>query len=269
MSGLEVSCACENEHSLCWCQNATSCCRSWALLQFGTLTIIPWLGWGGSGGDRVEPSSSGHPPPWAFSLSPVACPCLLLGEILVLHKTEKDAFSMVRSEIVHFLRVVLEPRSWGGGWPGRSGQAATKRPPSVLGMCSVLQIWWSWFIFRTRKTEVWESQQFAQAHLANKGTMRSQVRSGGFQILFYYIPICRLRCFRKSNSSNCKYVANKWKVTNCSLDRRLLCFMKLVAVGFFKTAVSPSTFKMNYVSINYHNWVTCVEMWKILIMVTN
>ena len=45
--------------------------------------------------------------------------------------------------------------------------------------------------------------------------------------------------------------------------------MKFLAMGFFspKTAISPSTFKMNYcASIHYYNYEVCAEMWKMFML---
>ena len=46
--------------------------------------------------------------------------------------------------------------------------------------------------------------------------------------------------------------------------------MKFLAAEFFffsKTAISPSTFKMNYrVSIHYYNCEACVQMWKMFML---
>lgn len=89
----------------------------------------------------------------------------LLGKTLAVHRTEKDALSMVMTEIIYFLWVVVGTRNRGGWGKEWKGWLLPTDHYSVLGPRSVLCISWSWFIFSTSK---------------NGGVVKLIVSSGSF-----------------------------------------------------------------------------------------
>lgn len=227
MSCLELPCTCEKKHSLCWCQNATCCCRN-----LGTASV--WIfqeGWGGG----FQFRSAYFVNPSHFPV--IASPCLLRGENSYTAQNRKDNFFTAMSEIIYSPWVVLGTRSAGGGrehqaWLYPSDHCA------VLGTCLVLMVVVLVYFQNKGKLSCGKVNNLLRVIWLIKARWIVKFSPSGFQSLFTH-PYRQTGLLLKNATPRNENMWQIWKAINSSLNKSIRCFMKLLAVGVFQNINFP------------------------------